>query len=105
MRKVPSSESFCNLLTACEQAVGGNMSKNIPLAIGLNLYIAHCSGDTLDRNDLLRLIATAPSTFDRYISLMEHQGVIETSVHGRQGTTIFKLSDDAKHSFRSIFDD
>lgn len=105
MRKVPSSETFYNLLTVCEQSVGGNATKNIPLAIGLNLYIAQCGGDALDRSDLIRLVSTAPSTLDRYVSLMENQGVIEKSTKGKPEDAVFILSDNATHSFQSIFDD
>lgn len=105
MSKIPSSESFYELMTVCEQAVGGNTTKNIPLAIGLNLYIAQCSGDALDRNDLIRLIGTAPSTLDRYISLMENQGVIEKSINYRRKNAVFMLSDSATKSFQAIFDD
>ncbi len=97
-------ESFFDLLTVCEQVVGGNISKNVPLAIGLNLYIAQCRGSRLDRNDLIRLVATAPSIFDRYLSVLETQGVIETSSGEAPVNSEIKLSASARQRFESIFD-
>ena len=105
MNKLPKLESFYKLLTICEQAVGGDMTKNIPLAIGLNIYIAQRSGDALDRDDLIELVATPPSTFDRYVSLMESDGVIEKSSAGDPKESVFMLSDSATECFQSIFED
>ncbi|MEP0144505.1 MAG: hypothetical protein ABJP02_10375 [Parasphingorhabdus sp.] len=105
MNKPPKSESFYNLLTVCEQAVGGDMTKNIPLAIGLNIYIAQRSGDALDRDDLMNLVAAVPSTFDRYVSLMENDGVIEKSSGSDSKDSVFMLSDSATECFQSIFED
>ena len=105
MRKESKVESFYNLLAKCEQAITGEFSKNIPLTIGLNVYLAQCSGDILDIKDLERLVAIAPSTFDRYLDILETQGVIETS--SKEGSTNIELSltANASKKFQALFGD
>ncbi len=99
------AENFRNLLIMCEQAVGGEPSKNVPMVIGLNLYIAQRSGDVLNTDDLKRLIAFAPSTVDRYILILESQGVVEKlSRDGLNGGEL-KLSANISEKFQFIFGD
>jgi hypothetical protein len=87
----------------CEQAVDGELSKNVPLVIGLSLYIAQLSGDVLNTDDLKKLIVFAPSTVDRYILILESQGVVEKLTRDGLNGVELKLSANISEKFQSIF--
>ncbi|MEO9499293.1 MAG: hypothetical protein ABJD75_03850 [Parasphingorhabdus sp.] len=105
MPRLEKSEKFYGILTACEQMVGGQQTKNVPLAIGLNLYIANCAGDTLEPHDLERLVGVSSSTLERYVDIMESQGMIERTDQSGLVSTELKLSPQIYVRFQSLFAD
>lgn len=100
-----TSRKFCHLLAECEQILGAELSSNPPMAIGLNLYIAECSGERRTIDELRKLVAVPRSTFDRYVQLMGTRGLIETSFIAGSLIESIELTENARVSFRSIFRD